>query len=163
VIREFEFYHGVVFTRILHGRKDGSSIRLFRSESNSSYVIDSNIGLYIKYSAKRLTPWRFTFAKDHQSEIEDLRGSLSRVFVLLVCSDDGIVCLAYDELKEILDAEHGRVEWISVNRRRREMYSVKGSDGSLEFKIGQNDFPGKLFGNVGVPAGEGELGSRLNI
>jgi hypothetical protein len=62
-----------------------------------------------------------------------------------VCNDDGIVCLAYHELKEILDAEYGDVEWISATRRRREMYSVKGSDGSLEFKIGQNDFPNKLF------------------
>ena len=152
MIREFEFYHGAVFARLLHGRQNGCSIRLFRRESNSSYIIDSDVGIYIKYSAKRLTPWRFTFANEHQAEIEELRVAVSRAFVLLVCYDDGIVCLGYDELKQILDAEYGKAEWISATRRRREMYSVKGSDGSLEFKIGHNDFPSKLFGPITTPA-----------
>ena len=152
MIREFEFYHGAVFARLLHGRQQGCSIRLFHSESNSSYVIDSDIGVYIMVSAKRLTPWRFTFAREHQAEIEELRMTASRVFVLLVCYDDGIVCLSYDEMKQILDAEYGEAEWISATRRRREMYSVKGSDGSLEFKIGHSDFPSKLFGQISAPA-----------
>jgi hypothetical protein len=145
VIREFEFYHGAVFARLLHRHPEGCPVRLFRRDSNSSYVIGDNIGLYIKYSSKRLTPWRFTFGKDHQIEIEDLRKSVPRVFVLLVCYDDGIVCLTYDELKQILDEEHAKVEWISATRHRHEMYSVKGSDGSLEFKIGNKEFPDKVF------------------
>jgi hypothetical protein len=145
VIREFEFFHGAVFARLLHRRPEACSIRLFRNESNSSYVVGTDIGIFIKYSSKRLTPWRFTFGKAHQAEIEELRKALPRVFVLLVCNDDGVVCLAYDELKQILNEENASVEWISATRHRHEMYSVKGSDGSLEFKIGNKDFPNKLF------------------
>jgi len=43
------------------------------------------------------------------------------------------------------DDQHDPIEWISATRHRREMYAVNGSNGELGFKIGQNDFPEKLF------------------
>jgi hypothetical protein len=42
-------------------------------------------------------------------------------------------------------------EWISATRNRREMYSIKGSDGKLGFKVGKDEFVGKLFGRDSVP------------
>lgn len=145
MIKEFEFFHGLVFARILHGTRDPISIKVFASESNASYVLNEYIGIYIKYSSKRMTPWRFTFKKEHQLEIELMQKSLKKVFLLLVCNDDGVVCLSYDELKQILDDQHDSIEWISATRSKREMYAVKGSDGKLGFKIGPNDFPSKIF------------------
>jgi hypothetical protein len=53
--------------------------------------------------------------------------------------------IGYLELKEILDNQHDPIEWISATRHKREMYSVKGSNGELNFKIGQNEFPEKIF------------------
>jgi len=92
-----------------------------------------------------MSPWRFTFIKDHQEELDLLRSTVQKVFLLLVCNDDGIVCLNYVELKQLLDSQHDPIEWISATRHKREMYSVKGSDGELNFKIGQSEFPEKLF------------------
>lgn len=92
-----------------------------------------------------MTPWRFTFRKDHQEEIDLLKANFKKVFLILVCSDDGVVCLVYPELKQILDNQHGPIEWISATRHKREMYLVKGSNGELDFKIGQNEFPEKIF------------------
>ncbi len=145
MIRDFEFYHGLVFARILHATQRPLSIRPFQSVSNSSYVVNETVGIFIKYSSKRMTPWRFTFMKEHQEEIELLKGSYQKAFLVLVCSDDGVVCLSYDELKRILDCQHDPIEWISATRHKREMYSVRGSDGELDFKIGQSEFPSKLF------------------
>lgn len=99
-----------------------------------------------------MTPWRFSFKKEHQQEIEQMKNELREVFLLLVCNDDGIVCLDYSELKQILDDQHDDIEWISATRHKREMYAVKGSDGKLGFKIGPNDFPEKLF-NANAPKG----------
>lgn len=82
---------------------------------------------------------------EHQQEIDLLKASFERVFLVLVCSDDGVVCLSYDELKRLLDNQHEPIEWISAARHKREMYSVRGSDGELDFKIGQSEFPSKLF------------------
>ena len=145
MIREFEFFHGVVFARILHGVQRSVEVSTFPTNSNSSYVLDQAIGIYIKYSSKRMTPWRFTFRQDHQDEINEMRKQLGSVFLILVCNDDGIVCLSYSELKQILDEQHDSLEWVSATRRPREMYAIKGSNGRLEFKIGANEFPAKLF------------------
>jgi hypothetical protein len=145
MIKAFEFYHGLVFARLLHETQRPIAVRLYKSVSNASYVVDDGIGIYIKYSTKRMTPWRFTFKKEHQDEIDLLKSEFKNVFLLLVCSDDGIVCISYPELKQILDNQHDPIEWISATRRKREMYAVKGSNGELDFKIGQNDFPEKIF------------------
>jgi hypothetical protein len=144
MIHEFEFYHGAVLTKIALGGKD-SSIRSYESPSRSSYVIDGKIGLYIKHSTSRLTPWTFSFAKEHQDEIEKMEKELGDVFVALVCDKDGIACLNFKELKVVLDEVHGESEWIRVSRRPREKYTIKGSDGKLGFKVAYSDFPAKLF------------------
>jgi|SRR5579872_4366538 len=145
MINEFEFFHGLVFARIVHGTQRALLIRPFQSVSNASYVVNDSIGIYIKYSSKRMTPWRFTFRREHQEEIDLMKTRLSRVFLLLVCNDDGVVCLDYSELKVILDEQVSPIEWISATRHKRQMYAVKGSNGALGFKIGQNDFPEKMF------------------
>lgn len=139
MINGFEFYHGAVFSKLIHENYI-LSIVPYPTESNASYVMNKNIGLYIKYSTKRLSPWRFTFKKDHQDEILDMKKILGMVFIFMVCKDDGIACLDFSELKMVLDQEHGSAEWIAVHRRPRGQYSVKGSDGKLKFKIGMNDF-----------------------
>jgi hypothetical protein len=145
MIKEFEYHHGIVFSRILHFFEENLCIRPYLTADNASYVINDNIGIYIKYSTKRLTPWRFSFLKRHQDEILEMKNKLGSVFLLLVCHNDGIVALSFEELKAILNESHDEIEWISVSRRKREMYSVSGSDGELKFKIGRSDFPSKLF------------------
>ena len=145
MIKDFEFFHGLVFARILHATQRPLSVRPFQSVSNASYVINDAIGLYVKYSSKRMTPWRFTFKKEHQAEIDLMKANFKNVFLILVCNDDGVVCLSYSELKTILDSQHDPLEWISATRHKRKMYSVKGSNGKLDCKIGQNDFPEKIF------------------
>ncbi|MBU6447405.1 hypothetical protein KGQ24_01000 [Patescibacteria group bacterium] len=145
MIKEFEFYHGVVFARILHAVDRAISIKPFPTPDNASYVIDNKIGIYIKYSEKRLSPWRFSFQKRHQDEILEMKNKFEEIYLLLVCNDDGIVALNFGELKHILNEVHNNTEWISAARGKRQMYTIKGSDGKLEFKIGHNDFPSKLF------------------
>jgi hypothetical protein len=97
-----------------------------------------------------MTPWTFTFAKQHQDEILQMKQELRDVFLLLVCNDDGIVCLSYSELKQILDDQHAPIEWIRAERHKGQMYAVSGSDGQLGFKIGLNDFPCKIFNTCNV-------------
>ena len=145
MIKEFEFFHGLVFARILHRTQPALSLKLFQSGSNASYVLNGTTAIYIKYSSKRMTPWRFTFRSEHQAEIDLLKSKFDKVFLLLVCNDDGVVCLSYTELRQLIDNQHEPIEWISATRHKREMYAVKGSNGELDFKIGKNDVPEKLF------------------
>lgn len=145
MIKEFEFYHGVVFSKLIHSIPDGISIKLYPSPSNASYVINDNIGIYIKHSTKRMSPWRFSFQKIHQNEILQMQEQLRNIFVLLVCGKDGVVTLSFEELKTILNDIYSETEWISASRTRNKEYSIKGSDGSLEKKIGKKDFLKKIL------------------
>lgn len=111
MIKEFEFFHGLVFARILHGMQRPVSLKPFQSVSNASYIVNDKIGIYIKYSSKRMTPWRFTFRKEHQAEMQLMKLHCRNVFLLLVCNDDGIVCLSDSEVKQILDSQHEPIEW----------------------------------------------------
>lgn len=145
MLKEFEFFHGVVLARITHGIKGIIKIENYPSSSNSSYIINDHVGIFIKYSSKRMSPWRFSFQKQHQDEILEMKNKLGEVYIVLVCNNDGVACLNFNELKMILDTEHEEVEWISIARGPREKYEVKGSDGKLKFKIGNSDFPSKII------------------
>ncbi len=145
MIKEFEHYHGVVFSRLLHKYTGVVTLRTFPTKGNSSYVINDRIGIYIKYSTKRMSPWRFSFTREHQDEIREMRDNLDVTFLLMVCKSDGIVALSYPELKNILDENHEEVEWVSVSRKPRGSYVVKGADGKLPYRANKNDFPDKLF------------------
>lgn len=144
MIKESEFFHGSVFSGILRTHKQPISIQKLTDQSNSSYILNETTGIFIKYSTKRLTPWRFSFSLGHLSEIKEIANSVINVYILLVCNDDGVVVLAYDELKQLIK-EVTAFGWVSVKRERREMYFVKGQDGQLEYKIGRNEFPEKIF------------------
>lgn len=147
MIKEFEFYHGSAITRLIHSKKP-ISVRSFPNHGNASYVINEKIGLYLKYSTNRLTPWRFSFQKDHQAEIDELKSQFGDIILGLICFDDGIVGLDYSEIKTILDSVHSEVEWVSVSRKPRGQYSVNGSDGELFYKISEGDFLKKVLREV---------------
>jgi hypothetical protein len=149
MIKEFEFYHGAVIARLIHTSETPISVRRFEDSDNASYVIDEHTGLYIKYSKKRMPPWRFSFSRRHQDQVLQMRNMLGKVFVALVCDDDGIVVLSFDAFKRVLNDIHDEVEWVSVKRNKRQMYGVAGSDGELGFKIARNDFS-ELLGHTTV-------------
>ncbi|MCQ9206868.1 MAG: hypothetical protein NG740_03190 [Omnitrophica bacterium] len=141
---EFEFYHGVALCRLIHDKRL-QSVALFRTDRNSSYLINVSIGIFIKYSTKRLTPWYFTFMPHHIEEFFDLTKHKLKTFLLLVCKNDGIVCLNVTEVKMVLDIEYTKNQGISVSRRPREKYKISGPLDNIKYKFGDNEFPEKIF------------------
>lgn len=145
MLSEFQRYHGVVLTRLVHSSPKAITIRTYSSPSNASYIIDGKVGLYVKHSTQRLPPWPFTFQKRHRDEILEMHNQLADVFIVFVCHTDGIVCLRFRELEGIVDMRHADAEWVRISRRRGEMYTVIGKQGRLERKIGDSDFPRRLI------------------
>jgi hypothetical protein len=143
-IKEYEFFNGVVLNKIIRKGKP-VKIDTFPCSSKNAFAINDKVGLYIKYSKKPTTPWRFSFLKLHQDEIKVMKEVLDEVFVIFVCQKDGFACLSYDELKKVLDEQHDEIEWISASRLKRESYTLKGSNGKLKFKINDNAFPKRIF------------------
>jgi hypothetical protein len=145
MIREYEYFHGAVFTRLMRGTTGIKIEKYTEGTNNASYVVNGMVGLYIKHSTNRLSPWVFTFKHGHQEEIRQMYKRFGLVFTVLVCSDDGMVCLSYPELKLALDELHNPTEWVKVARRTRQKYTITGSDGKLKTKVGENEFPLKLL------------------
>ena len=149
MLKDYEKFFGAAFIRIINYSPENITLKKFNKKfnkkSNASFVLNDSIGLYFKYCKKRLTPWRFSFLKEHQDEILEMKETFNHAFLIFNCWDDGIVCLSFEELKEILDDNHEDVEWISVSRFKNEKYKINGKNGKLKFKIGDSDFPKKLF------------------
>ncbi len=145
--KEFEFYHGVVFTKLLHQANLDFNLKLYSETSNASYVINNQIGLYIKHSTKRITPWTFNMQTEHKEEFNKMIENLKDVFLVLVCGDDGIVTLRSNDLWTIINKDI-QGEWISIARTPRKEYSVKGPKGVLDHKVGKSDFPKVILSSV---------------
>lgn len=141
---DFESYHGAALCRMVHDERL-RSIRLFNKNSNSSYLVNDCIGIYVKYSTKRLTPWTFTFNPDHVTELLDLGKNTHSTYLVLVCNDDGIACLDLEEAKAVIDVSLERNQGVSVSRRPREKYKISGTLGEIKYKFGDNQFPNRIF------------------
>lgn len=146
MIKDKEFLFWPILVRLIEwlGEKT-CSIKKYKQDSRSCYLINNKIWLFIKTSTARNGPWSFTFLKEHQDEIQEMKNNLEEVFVVLLCNEDGIVALSFDELKYILDYNHLETEWIKVQRKKGEKYTVFWHDWELSRKIWENEFPKKII------------------
>lgn len=101
-------------------------------------------GLFMKSSNKRRSPWAYSFHLDHQQEVLRLKQNYDQVFVLFLNGDDGVACLDYESLKEVLDENFEEQENVTISRKPRESYRVSGRDGKLGRPLARNSFPGVI-------------------
>lgn len=150
MIHEYEFFHGAALLGLIGSSREPIQILSVPGLENSAYSLNGRVGIYIKYSKKRLSPWTFTFTPKHQSTILKLYESYGEVFIFLVCNDDGVVGFNFSDLRNILDEHFLDVEWIRVSRTKRKMYQVSGSDGKLSFRVGGEDYISKVFSTLNI-------------
>lgn len=140
----YTFFYGSALVRIIRDSRT-YGVKLYRG--NNCYLINDKTCIYMKHCTKRISPWSFTFMPEHMNEIGSLYSQNKNIFVVLVCNDDGICCLDYNELAQVIFfGTIGQTKFIRVSRSPREKYMVSGSDGKLKHKIGDNEFPRKVLG-----------------
>lgn len=151
-INKFEKPHGPVLSRIIK-ECDDFDIVIKPAFNKNSYFITipeqvgnekAYLGIFIKYSTKRLSPWKFSIYKSEQEELELFEKHCGKAFLILVCGNDGIAALNFDQLKEVLDDDYEDQEWVSAERRLKQEYRIRGSDGTLNRKIPPGLFPAKI-------------------
>lgn len=133
---EYQFYHGAVLHEIIITA--GQPVRISLDDNYGrpdAYVINDQIGLLIKHSTSRLTPWLFTFAKEHIAELQLLRSKTKVCFVALVCDEDGFVCVRDSDLVRILTPTESDLASVRVDRPPRKMYRVSSSGNELDGKL----------------------------
>lgn len=140
---DYTFFHGSALVRLIQDPRT-YGIKLY--QGNHCYLVNKKSCIYLKHSTKRISPWQFTFLPEHLSEITDIQNDIKTLFVVLICNDDGICCLDYQEIAQlILIGNMNQTKSIRVSRSTREKYAVSGTDGKLKYKIGNNDFPRKVL------------------
>ncbi len=144
MIDEFKSYHGSAFADLID--ESMFPITLFRPHlsNNAYYVLNERIGLYVKHSTKRLTPWRFTFQENHIDSLKEMFSKHQHSFLVLVCGRDSIAVVEKTEIESILPIELPEVSWVSVQRSHNTSLTVEGSSGTLKRKIKKT----KPFGRV---------------
>jgi hypothetical protein len=150
MIKEYEIYHGSVLSRVLHAVSEDVILKALTAYGNLAYLVNQTTVLYIKYSSKRLSPWSFSFSCAHHDDILSLNKQFGRLVLALVCGKDGIVTIDFEELQHLLGSPTEKGASINCQRRRLEMYTVKGTAGELTTKIGDNHLIEKLFASSGL-------------
>lgn len=132
---DYKLYQGAVFAELLDELDGPLSVRVMRDEGRiGAYVLNSRIGLFIKHSAVRMSPWQFTFSKANALALIELRKQAPKVFLVFVCWLDGMMCASLEELSEILGAGVSDQAWLRIERRKNQWYSVSGAAGDLPYK-----------------------------
>jgi hypothetical protein len=132
VIGEFEKYHGVALRELIVCAPNPILIAPCDDRGRvNSYILNGSVGLHIKHSAKRLSPWQFTFHGEHLDEIERLEDQTEVVWLALVCGPDGVVAITADELREMNLSDRDTTWFVRVDRDRRTMYHLNGSASEL--------------------------------
>ena len=114
-INNTESMHGVVALRLwrLYQLNSLVNFSLFLDAASRPIVLTQynqqilakekvSAGLFIKISTARRSPWRYTFAREHQRN----PGAVQKVWAsicLFVAGLDGITCVDYRLLKQLLD------------------------------------------------------------
>ena len=134
MINEFKAYHGSAFAELID--ESAVPITLFRPDlsNNAIYLLNDTIGLYLKHSVKRISPWRFTFHREHIEEMAELLSDFEHVYLVLICGRDSIAVIDSEEIEALLPIATPEASWVSVQTGHNTMLTVEGSAGKLKRK-----------------------------
>ena len=80
MIAEYIFYHGALLHELTLNH--GGAVTIEPRDNHgrpNTFILNSKVGVYIKHSTKRLSPWTYTFTKEHLSEVQALCEYVSSV------------------------------------------------------------------------------------
>ncbi|WP_029585066.1 hypothetical protein [Bradyrhizobium sp. URHD0069] len=136
MLDDYEFYQGAVLRRLAIESDYSISFRPFVREGRiNAFVVNGRVGVYVKHSSKRMSPWRFSFNIDQAADLLDLEHKFPDSFVVFVCGTDGLVTLSFADLHTIVGFQESENAWVSVSRPPRAQYDLAGNRGEMKYKV----------------------------
>jgi len=139
MIAKREFYHGAAVVRLLEDKRC-QTVR----KNELGYVINDSVLIFLKYSTKARSPWRFTFVPEEVEQLNTRAASFADIFVVLICGGDGICPVSWCNVCQLL---HNTTGWMSARRGFNQEYGVAGPKGELGGKVPLNAWPSIIFEN----------------
>ncbi len=133
MIDKREFYHGAALIRLL---EDVHCQRVRKHEFG--YIVNNAAFVFLKYTTKSRSPWRFSFSGDEVHRLNTLAGQFQKIIVAMICGGDGICAISWREASNLLGNNAG---WISAKRKFNEQYAVAGQAGQLHGKVSLSEWP----------------------
>lgn len=117
MLDEYEFYQGAVLRRLIVDYTGMLTVRPFVREGRiTAFILNARVGVYIKHSTKRMSPWRFTFTIEQAADLLDLEAKYPDSYVVFVCESDGLVALDVGRLHQIVSFEDSEHAWLRIER-----------------------------------------------
>ena len=126
---EFERYYGIVFTSLF---EEVSDVRIKKiSDNDSAYVLNNRLGLYIKHTTARISPWGYSFRTNDFAVIDQLELETTEIAFGLVCGFHGVCLISSQDLKVAGGVFQGDALRITVRTMRGGSWKVSGTAGEL--------------------------------
>jgi hypothetical protein len=139
---EYLRYHGFAIAELLDNAADYGEfftrpfgVKRISSVKNYIYSVNNNFGLYLKYSKKAHSPWRFTFTPEQLEDLKTNSNYFSSLWAVFSCSDSCVAVLTYDELSNLVDTDSQSPQWVSVKSFHNRSLRVEGSQGILDYTL----------------------------
>ena len=147
MINDREFLLGAAFSRLIN-QADRITIEHLDELHTSIYIIEtdsSKSAVFFKLSKKPKSAWSFTLSSQEESALNILHSKHPTVpvFIALICHQDGICCIAEEQLWSILDRNSSIIgHHISVSRQLNGSYHVSGTGRQqMAQAVPQSDWP----------------------
>ena len=138
MIDEYELHQGIVLRQVIVGANQPVRITPFNKRGRvNAFVLNEKIGVFIKHSSKRMSPWSFTFHLDQVSELRELETVHSLSFISFVCGKDGVATINVEMFHQLVGFDEEPQAWVRISRKPRTLYSFSGNRSNLPNKLAQ--------------------------
>lgn len=138
VLDKSAYYHGAAIIPIL----EDARCRSIKRVGSLGYVANEDTFLFIKYTTRARSPWRFTFDQEDIDRCTKMAAEHRRLVFGFVCGGDGVCAVNWTQGRDLLGDKPG---WIAAARKHNHSYSVWGPNGELRRKISLKRWPGLVF------------------
>jgi len=161
-IRDEDLYHGAVLAQIADAHPF-TAINAYKGTgevSRSAYVINNDIGLYVKYASVPNHPYSeyvFNYSEENLEELESLDLQMGSVFACHVCLEVREICaVPYIRLRKLISARKkaggsiGQYNVLITAKEGEQFRVYVNAPGTKEkvlgkFPVPRNAFPSLLF------------------
>lgn len=140
MISDYLRYCGSALALLIDSWNGTITVRRLFDDRNGYYLIEEKLPLVFKYSRSRKGPWTFTYLREHQLIYKDLIDSFGNCVTAYICGTDGVVAVEHNQLRQFLDENYEEQENVSIRRKLKKMYSIKGRDGELDKKVARDSY-----------------------
>ncbi|MBB5174547.1 hypothetical protein [Texcoconibacillus texcoconensis] len=145
-IKKQQMYHGAVLTQISEHQSFKALNKVDKLYGH--YLVNHDTRLFVKYASSESSPWTFQFESHTLEAIQSDINAPARVFLCLVCGEETVCALDFQEFSNLVELTSTERQVINVEVPPGGSMHVTGSLGELGKTIRHNSFPDKVFTNV---------------